>query len=69
MFDATEIALNIFKRAIVNTPMLGAFSKISKLVTVRSLKKSVDEVLLPTKGPKIAELNKKAIEAVFKATK
>lgn len=66
--DATDIALKIFHRPIVNTPMLGAFAKITGLASVRSLKKAIDEVFLKTKGAKIADLNKKAIEAVYKAT-
>jgi 2-oxoacid:acceptor oxidoreductase gamma subunit (pyruvate/2-ketoisovalerate family) len=66
--DATKIALEIFKRPIVNTPMLGAFAKITGLVTVKSLKKAIDEIFLKTKGPKLSDLNKKAIEAVYKAT-
>jgi len=67
--DATQIALEIFKRPIVNTPMLGAFSKITGLVTVKSLKKAVDDILSKTKGQKIADLNKRAIEEVYKATR
>jgi pyruvate ferredoxin oxidoreductase gamma subunit len=67
--DATQIAIGIFKRPIVNTPMLGAFAKITKLVTLRSLKKAIDEIFLESKGQKIADLNKQAIEAVYKATK
>ena len=66
--DATHIAMDIFKRPIVNSPMLGAFARLTRLVTIRSLKKAVDEVLGKSKGAKIAELNKKAIEAVYRAT-
>ncbi|MEM4267779.1 MAG: pyruvate ferredoxin oxidoreductase subunit gamma [Candidatus Woesearchaeota archaeon] len=66
--DATSIALEIFKRPIVNTPMLGAFSKISGIVSIKSLKLAVDEVF-SSKGADIAELNKRAIEEVFNATK
>jgi 2-oxoisovalerate/pyruvate ferredoxin oxidoreductase gamma subunit len=67
--DATSIALRIFQKPIVNTPMLGAFSKITKLVSLRSLRKGVDEIFEGTKGKEISMLNKKAIEEVFKATK
>lgn len=67
--DATQIALNIFKRPIVNAPVLGAFSKITKLVSVASLKKAIDEIILPNKGERIAALNKKAVEEVYKATR
>jgi len=67
--DATQIALSIFHRPIVNTPMLGAVAKITGQVSVKGLKKAIDEQFLKTKGAKITMLNKKAIEAVYKATK
>ncbi len=67
--DATSIAMQIFKKPIVNTPMLGAFSKTTKLFSLRALKKGIDDVFLQTKGKKIAALNKKAVEEVYKATK
>jgi pyruvate ferredoxin oxidoreductase gamma subunit len=67
--DATSIALGIFGKPIVNTPMLGAFSAITKLVSLNSLKKAIDERFLKTKGRNIAELNKKAIEEVYKMSK
>jgi len=67
--NATQIALSIFHRAIVNTPMLGAYAKITGQVTVKSLKKAIEEQFAKSKGTKISELNKQAIEAVYKATK
>ncbi len=66
--DATKIAFEIFNKAIVNTPILGAFAKITGLVTLKSLKKAIDDVFLKTKGKKIAGLNKKAVETVYKIT-
>ncbi len=67
--DATSIALKIFGKPIVNTPMLGAFSKITKEISLKSLTKAIDETFLETKGRKIAELNKEAITAVYNQTK
>jgi len=67
--DATSIALKIFGRPIVNTPMLGAFSKITKEISLKSLVNAIDETFLETKGKKIAELNKEAITAVYNQTK
>lgn len=67
--DATSIALKIFSKPIVNTPMLGAFSRITKLISLRSLKKGIDDVFASTKGKEIAKLNKKAIEEVYKSVK
>ena len=49
--------------------MIGAFSKITKMVSLKSVKKGVDDVFLQTKGKKIAMLNKKAVEEVYKVTK
>ena len=62
--DATEVAMNIFGKPIVNTIVLGAFSSITGKVTLDSLKKAVDEVL-KLKGEKVADMNKTAIEKVY----
>ncbi|MBU1204817.1 MAG: pyruvate ferredoxin oxidoreductase subunit gamma [Nanoarchaeota archaeon] len=67
--DATSIALKIFRSPIVNTPMLGAFSKITKEISLKSLVRAIDETFLETKGKKIAELNKEAITSVYNQTK
>jgi len=40
---ATEIALKIFGKNIVNTVILGAFAKHTKLVSLASLKKAITE--------------------------
>lgn len=63
--DATDTAMRIFKRPIVNTPILGAFSAITKEVSLKALQKAVDEKFAATKGKQIAELNKKAIKEVY----
>jgi pyruvate ferredoxin oxidoreductase gamma subunit len=67
--DAMEPAMRIFKKPIVNTPILGAFAKITKLVSIKSLEKAVDEKFLETKGKEIADLNKKVIKMVCDYTK
>jgi len=66
--DAARIAMEIFKRPIVNTPMLGAFAKVTGLFTLESLKKAIDEKFIYGKGQKLADLNKQAIEKVFNET-
>ena len=66
--DATSIALNIFKRPIVNTPILGALSAITNVISIDSLKKACDEKFL-SKGQAITDLNKKAIEEVYNLSK
>jgi pyruvate ferredoxin oxidoreductase gamma subunit len=40
---ATEVALEIFGKNIVNTVILGAFAKNTKLVSLESLKKAISE--------------------------
>lgn len=39
--DATHIALKYFKRPITNVAMLGAFAKVSNLVSIKSILKAV----------------------------
>ncbi|MFH1510715.1 MAG: pyruvate ferredoxin oxidoreductase subunit gamma [Candidatus Woesearchaeota archaeon] len=66
--DATSIALEIFKKPIVNTAMLGAFAATTSLVTIGSLEKAIDE-RFAKKGAEIAELNKKSVRQVYESTK
>jgi len=63
--DATGIAMGIFNRPIVNTPVLGAFARVTKLVSLDSLLKAVDDQFLHSKGQKIADMNKEAIKKVY----
>lgn len=61
---ATEIALEIIGKNIVNTVILGAFAKHTKLVSLESLKKAI-EIKFKDKGDKIIEKNIKAVEKAF----
>ena len=63
--DATAVALEIFKKPIVNTAMLGAFSAVTELVSLGSLEKAIDEIFIERKGKKIADLNKKVVREVY----
>ena len=65
--NATSIAMEIFKKPIVNTAVLGAFAKIHKSVSLDSLKKALEEKF-KIKGEKIVELNQRAVEEVFNKT-
>ncbi len=67
--DATSISMKIFKKPIVNTPILGAYGAISKQVSLPSFKKAIAEHFTKTKGEHIADLNKKAVEEVFRLSK
>jgi pyruvate ferredoxin oxidoreductase gamma subunit len=58
--DATKIALDILGKPIVNTAMLGAFAKATKIVTMKSLEEALKEKFSGT-------LLEKNIQAVKKA--
>ncbi len=60
--DASSIALETLKMPIVNTVMLGAFSRVSKLISIESIKKAISEQFA-SKG----ELAEKNLSAVAKA--
>lgn len=65
--DATKIALEHIGKPIVNMPMLGAFSKITKEVSIQSLRKAIVHRF---KGKEvIAEKNIKAMEEVAEKVK
>jgi len=61
---ATEIALNIFGKNIVNTIILGAFAKYTKLISLDSLKKAIQEKFA-AKGPEIINKNIQAISQAY----
>lgn len=64
---ATEIALEIFGKNIVNTVILGAFAKHSGLVSLDSLKKAISEKF-QDKGQVIIEKNILAITKDYEKT-
>jgi len=66
--DATSTAMALFKKPIVNTPILGAFSALTQMVSIGSLEKAIEEKFL-SKGTEIVELNKKAIMEVYNNSK
>lgn len=61
---ATEIALEIIGRNIVNTVILGAFAKYSKLISLKSLEKAVKEKF-KEKGELVIKKNITAIRKTF----
>jgi len=64
---ATEIALEIFGKNIVNTVILGAFAKHSGLVSLASLKKAITEKF-KEKGENIIQKNILAITKDYEKT-
>ncbi len=65
---ATEIALEIFGKNIVNTVILGAFAKHSHLVGLDSLKKAITEKF-KDKGQAIIEKNILAVTKDYESAK
>lgn len=63
--DATSIAMEVFGKAIVNTLVLGALSKITKVISKKSIDKAIEEIFLYSKGQKVVDSNKKAIEKIY----
>jgi len=61
---ATEIALEIIGKNIVNTVILGAFARETKLVSLASLKKAIQEKF-KDKGEEIINKNIQAIERAY----
>jgi pyruvate ferredoxin oxidoreductase gamma subunit len=59
--NATKVALEVLGVPIVNTVMLGAFSAITKEVSLEALKKAIDRRF----SPKLAEKNKRAVEVMY----
>jgi len=61
---ATEIALKIIGKNIVNTVILGAFAKHSGLVSLNSLKKAITEKF-KEKGQTVIQKNIKAVTLTY----
>ncbi len=58
--DATKIALEIIKKNIVNTVILGAFAKITGLISLDGLKKAIQQKF-SAKGIDVINKNIKAV--------
>jgi pyruvate ferredoxin oxidoreductase gamma subunit len=63
--DATGIALDIIKRPITNTVMLGAFSAASDLVTIDNIEKGARFILGKKASDDVVESNVKAIRRAY----
>lgn len=60
--DATAVALKIFGKDISNTAMLGAFAAITKIVSLDSINKGLEQRF---EDSNILQLNKKAVKEVY----
>ena len=63
VIDATKIALEEIGRNIVNTVILGAFARVTGLVSLESLKKAVLQKFADK--PDLADKNIKAVEKAY----
>jgi len=63
--NASDIALKHFKKLILNTVMLGAFCKVTKLVSLESIKKAIKEKLSEKLPEKVVEANLNAIQEIY----
>jgi len=61
--DATKIALEIIGKNIVNTVILGAFAKVTGLVSLESLKQAITEKFSGNQG--LIDKNIKTIERAY----
>ena len=61
---ATETALEIFGKNIVNTIILGAFAKYTKMISLNSLEQAIKEKF-KDKGEEIIKKNIQAIEKIY----
>ena len=64
VIDATKIALDEIGKNIVNTVILGAFAKITEIITLESLKKAIKQKFAE-KGEKIINKNINAINKAY----
>jgi pyruvate ferredoxin oxidoreductase gamma subunit len=64
-YDATSLALKILGRDIVNTAMLGVFAKATKLVSMESVQRAIDDAF----EGKVGELNKDLVKQAYDETK
>lgn len=67
--DATKISIDIFGRNVPNTPMLGAFLKLTNVVPLDVLKKHVENKFLKKIGKDMTDKNIEAIDKVYEAVK
>jgi pyruvate ferredoxin oxidoreductase gamma subunit len=64
-YDATSLALELLGRDIVNTAILGVFSRATELVTLDGILKAIDRNF----PEKLAERNKQLVSRAYKEAK
>ena len=64
-YNATSLALEVMGKNIVNTAMLGVFSKATGLVSIKSIEKTLEENF----PSKLAGLNRTLVRKAYNGTK
>ena len=65
--DASKVALDIFKADIVNTAILGAFAKVTGLISINAINKAVEARFAGK--PHVIDMNKDAVKRVYEQVK
>ena len=65
--NASKIALEVFNKPIINTVILGAFAKATKIVSLQSIEKAIEQRFKDNKD--IIEKNKIAVRKAYEETK
>ena len=60
--DASQIAIELIKRNIPNTPILGAFARSVPVLDIDTMSHALDELMSETFPPPIVEANLKALQ-------
>ena len=66
--DATGVALEILKRPVTNSAILGAVAKATGLVSMKGIEKGIVNIFGGRLGEKVGAINAKAAQAAFDKT-
>jgi pyruvate ferredoxin oxidoreductase gamma subunit len=67
--DATKIAIDTVGRNLPNTPMLGAFVKLTNIVPIDAIKDSINKEFLKKLGEEKTKATIKGVELAYEAVK
>lgn len=67
--DATKIAIDTVGRNLPNTPMLGAFVKLTKVIPLDAIKDSVNKKFLKKLGEEKTKATIKGVDLAYEAVK
>ena len=59
--DASQIAIELIRRNVPNTPILGVFARCFSVLDIDTMSHAIDELMSETFPPNIVEANLKAL--------